>query len=228
MESTIFINEVQWLKRRRTSPTLLLCVMILFISFLALTCAPYNHSSLLKIPRVDVERAAAFSVLSVISWKCQDGVSTLLNQTTRMDIYSFIKNNPGLHFRALSNSLGIPIGVLQYHLGLLVNGGLLSTYRDGRYKRHFESKKFTKAEMQIISALRHETSRKILVALMKKPQTTHKDLAIQLNISSQALSWQMRFLEKMGFVRREMESVNVKYSLDETISAAIGRCVALF
>jgi len=201
--------------------------MIFFISFLALTCAPYYYNQLLKIPKVHVEKAMMFSVLSVFNWRANSESSTLLNQTTRMDIYNFIRDNPGIHFRALSNFLNMPIGVLQYHLGLLVNGGLLYTYRDGRYKRYFESKRFTETEMKVISALRHATSSKILAALLKNPQTTHKDLATQLDISSQALSWQMRCLEKIGLIKREVKSMNVKYSLDETICFTVDQCLTL-
>jgi len=201
--------------------------MIFFISFLALTCAPYNHNQLLKVPKVHIEGAMTYSVWVFFSGSSHNEISTLLNQTTRMNIYNFIKENPGIHFRALSNYLSMPIGVLQYHLGLLVNGGLLSTYRDGRYRRYFESKRFSETEMKAISILRHETAGKILAALLKKPRTTHRDLATELGISSQALSWQMRCLEKVGFIKREAESVNVKYSLGETISVVVGRCVTL-
>jgi len=177
------------LRHGRVSSTTLLLIMMFFISFLALTCAPYNHNMLLKVPKVHVEEAIKFSVWLIFGEISQSGVSTLLNQTTRMDIYSFIKDNPGIHFRALSDCLNLPIGVLQYHLSLLVDGGLLSTYRDGRYKRYFESKRFTETEMKVLSTLRHGTSGRILEVLLKKPRTTHKDLASQLNISSQALSW---------------------------------------
>jgi len=203
-------------EHRGTSSTALLLIMIFFFAFLALTCAPYNHGLLSKIPKVHVDEALMLPALSIFGRGFNEA-STLLNQTTRMDIYSFIKDNPGLHFRALSSFLGMPIGVLQYHLGLLVNGGLLSTYQNGRYKRYFESKRFTETEMKVISVLRNGTSGKILVALLEKPQMAHKDLALQLNISSQALSWQMRRLEKMGFIKRNVVGLNVKYSLDEAI-----------
>jgi len=209
-------------EHRRTSSTLLLLIIVFFFSFLALTCAPYNHGLLSTIPKVHVDEALMLPALSIFGSGFSEA-SILLNQTTRMDIYSFVINNPGIHFRALANSLSMPIGVLQYHLGLLVNGGLLSTYRDGRYKRYFESKRFTETEMKVISALRNGTSGKILVALFEKPQMTHKDLASQLNISSQALSWQMHRLEKMGLVKRNVEGLNVKYSLDETIYTTVSQ-----
>jgi len=215
------------LKRRRTSSTILFLIMIFFIAFLALTYAPYNHNLLVKVPKVHAEEAMKFSAWLVFSARGQGEASPLLNQTARVDIYNVIKSNPGIHFRALSNYLSMPIGVLQYHLGLLVNGGLLSTYRDGRYKRYFESWRFTETEMKVISIIRHETSGKILVALLKKPQITHKDLATQLNISSQALSWQMDRLEKMDFIKGNVEGLNVKYSLDETIYTTVSQFITL-
>jgi len=205
----------------------MLFILICFISFLALTCAPYNHNLLLRVPKIHVEEAMAYSAWLVFGGNSYYEPSTLLNQTTRMSIYDFIEENPGIHFRALSNYLSMPIGVLQYHLGLLVNGGLLSTYQYGRYKRYFVSKWFSETEMKAISILRHETSGKILTALLKKPRTTHKALAAELGISSQALSWQMRCLERTGFIKKEVESVNVKYSLDETNSVVVDRCLTL-
>jgi predicted transcriptional regulator len=210
---------------RRTSSTALLLIMIFFFAFLALTCAPYNYGLLSKIPRVHVDEALMLPAFSIFGGGLNgfNEASTLLNQTTRMDIYNFIIDNPGLHFRALSDYLSLPIGVLQYHLGLLVNGGLLSTHQDGRYKRYFESKRFTETEMKVISVLRNGTSGKILVALFEKPQVMHKELALQLNISSQALSWQMHRLEKMGLVKRNVVGLNVKYSLDETIYTTVSQ-----
>jgi predicted transcriptional regulator len=194
LEKHFFLVRVLWLKEHRgTSSTALLLIMIFFFSFLALTCAPYNHGLLSKISEVHVDEALMLPVLSIFGRSFNEA-STLLNQTTRMDIYNFIIDNPGFHFRALSDYLRLPIGVLQYHLGLLVNGGLLSTYQNGRYKRYFGSKRFTETEMKVISVLRNGTSGKILVALFKKPEMTHKDLALQLDISSQALSWQMHRL----------------------------------
>jgi predicted transcriptional regulator len=202
--------------------------MLFFISLMFFTCAaPYNHNQLLGISGLQIEGAIPFSAWPIFSDNAYDRASAVLNQTTRMDIYSFIKDNPGLHFRALSNCLGLPIGVLQYHLGLLVNRGLVSSYRSGRYKRYFESKKFTELEMKIISVLRNGTSGRILVSLLNKPQITHKDLAARLEISSQALSWQMNRLENTGLIRRSVEGLSVKYSLNDTIYATVSQC-ALF
>jgi predicted transcriptional regulator len=77
--------------------------------------------------------------------------------------------------------------------------------------------------MKVISLLRNGTSGKILTALFAKPQTTHKDLAARLSISSQALSWQMRRLEKMGVVSKSLDGLSVKYSLTEPVCSTISQ-----
>jgi len=211
------------LKARRASVVILLLIMISFISLMTLTHGSCSQNLLPKILKLNVEEATAFSAFSIFNSKGQSSASFLLNQTKRMDIYNLIKDNPGLHFRALSTFLNLPIGVLQYHLGLLVNGGLLSTFRDGRYKRYFESRRFKETEMRVISVLRNQTSGRILVSLFEKPETTHRELASKLNISSQALSWQMNRLKKINFVRIGVEGLNVKYSLDPAIAALVDR-----
>jgi predicted transcriptional regulator len=204
---------------------LILLMLIFFISYLALTCAPYDHNQLLKTPQLHVEKAAVFA--SFLFNRGDHAASTLLNQTTRMTVFNFIKDNPGFHFRAISDCLEMPIGVLQYHLSLLVNGGLISAYSDGRYKRYFESRKFTETEVKAISILRHETAGRILVTLVEKQCALHKELAVQLGISSQALSWQMNRLEEMGVIRKKAEGLEVKYTLDCEIRNAVQRFVSL-
>jgi len=169
----------------------------------------------------------AFVFTSFLFNSRENAASTLLNQTTRITVFEFIKDNPGLHFRAISQCLNMPFGVLQYHLGLLVDHGLISVHGDGRYKRFFESKKFTEAEMKTISTLRHRTSGKILISLLEKPQTTHKELSVKLGVSSQALSWHMNRLEKMGFIRKNVDSLKAEYSLDERTRGAVSHFAAL-
>lgn len=210
------------LGRRPSSATLILLMLLFFISYLALTSAPSNYGELGKMPQFQVEKAAFFA--SFLFSKGNGAASTLLNQTTRTVIFNFIRDNPGFHFRAIADALKMPIGVLEYHLGLLIGGGLVSEHQDGRFKRYFEAKKFTETEMKIISVLRHRVSGMILMALLRRPSTRHKDLAKQVNVSSQALSWQMKRLENMKLVRRSVDGLNVNYSLDETLGAIVDRC----
>ncbi len=158
---------------------------------------------------------------------CSNHVSHLLNQTTRLQIYNFIINNPGINFRGICNYLTLPIGVVQYHLAVLMKGGLISNRRDGRNKRYFESKKFSSIEKKIISVLRHETTAKILAILHDDESASHGKLAQRLNISSQALTWHMKQLKEESLVTGRAEGNTIKYSLDETCLDAIERCIKI-
>jgi predicted transcriptional regulator len=151
----------------------------------------------------------------------------LLNQTTRLQIYNFIIKNPGVNFRGICNSLTLPIGVVQYHLAVLMKGGLISNRRDGRNKRYFESKKFSSIEKKIISVLRHETAAKILAILHDDESATHGKLAQRLNISSQALTWHMKQLKEESLVTGRADGNTIKYSLDETYLDAIKQYIKI-
>jgi predicted transcriptional regulator len=162
---------------------------------------------------------------STILYETSVGKPPLLNQSTRLQIYSFVEANPGIHFRAVCSGLSIPIGVAQYHLGILTKTGLISFFQDGRYKRYFRSKSFRMKEMQVISVLRHKTAGKILRILTENQQLAHHDLASKLEISSQALSWQMARLKKMEIVESATESLEVNYSLNEENAEIIKWCL---
>jgi predicted transcriptional regulator len=153
--------------------------------------------------------------------------SPLLNQTTRLQIYNFITSNPGINFRGICNSLTLPIGVVQYHLAVLMKGGLISNRRDGRNKRYFESKKFSSIEKKIISVLRHETAAKILAILHDDKTASHGKLAQRLNISSQALTWHMKQLKEENLVTARADGATIKYSLDETRLDVIEQCMKI-
>jgi len=154
-------------------------------------------------------------------------VSPLLNQSTRLHIYNFIKGTPGTNFRGICNSLTLPIGVVQYHLAALMRGGLISNRRDGRNKRYFESKIFSSTEMKVISILRHQTVEKILTILCDEESMSHGKLAQRVKISSQALTWQMKRLRENDLVASLADGNSVKYSLDEVSAATVKNCINL-
>jgi len=200
-----------------------LAALIIVFSFFAVV---YSHNNSVPSPTDSniYDKAFLFPMSLIVGVNVNEK-SNLLNQSTRMSIYNFVKSNPGAHFRDLCNYLSLPIGVVQYHLGLLTRAGLLSARRDGRYKRYFENKRFTEAEVKIISILRHETAGKILAILVEKKAVFHRDLATQLKISSQALTWQINHLKKTGLIKSLTEGMRVKYFLKDEHGATVRRCM---
>ena len=152
---------------------------------------------------------------------------TPFNNGTRTQIYNYIEINPGVQFRGICAGLCIPVGLAQYHLGVLIKAGLVSFIRDGRYKRFFPAKKFSRKEMLTICLLRHKTARKIFEALLNKKQLSHGELANEVSITSQALTWQMKRVGKTQFVLQTNDRLKTIYSLDENSTPALTRYLAL-
>jgi DNA-binding transcriptional ArsR family regulator len=149
------------------------------------------------------------------------------NNGTRTQIYNFVKDNPGIQFRGICASLSLPVGLAQYHLGVLVKAGLVSFVRDGRYKRFFLSKKFSKKEMLMISLMWHKTARKILEVLLNRKQMSHGELAGDVSITSQALTWQMKRLGKTELILQANEGLKIIYSLDEASAPLLKKYMTL-
>jgi predicted transcriptional regulator len=153
--------------------------------------------------------------------------ASVFNNSTRVEIYDFIKANPGVQFRGICYELGLSIGLAEFHLGVLKKAGLISFFRDGRYKRFFESRKFSQKEIEIISLLRHHTTRSILKTVLEGKKISHSELACQLSITSQGLTWQMNRLKKDGVVQERKEGMKVIYSLEEAYAPMLTEIINL-
>ena len=197
------------------------------LSLVLLTLIIFPFLTLVN-PKVSVpDYSGSFVSQSLVQEMNNNQSASYLNQTTRVQIYSLITNNPGVNFRGICSSLALPIGVVQYHLAVLAKGELISNRRDGRNKRYFESKKFSSLEMKIISVLRHETVEKILRIVHDEEGVVHGKLAQRLDISSQALTWHMKKLKKDGIVTSLIDGMKVKYSIDKKHLATVKQCIDL-
>ena len=142
-------------------------------------------------------------------------------------IFNVIEANPGIHFRGICSILGLSIGVAQYHLGILTKAGLIYSFRDGRFKRFFNSQKFSSWELKIISLLRSKTTGIILTSLLKNRSVSHKNLVQQTEISSQALSWHMKQLKSLDMVDVNNDGIRNQYSLKQEKIETIAKCLQL-
>jgi len=143
------------------------------------------------------------------------GPPVLLNSSTRLAIFNYVTNKPGVHFRGICSGLGLPVGVAQYHLALLTKAGLLASARDRRYKRYIKAGRYSQEEVEVISAMRCGTAREILRALLEGQPTHHYELASTVKVTSQALTWQMKHLKASGLIEAETDSRKVTYTISE-------------
>jgi predicted transcriptional regulator len=140
----------------------------------------------------------------------------LSDNVTRTQISNFINSNPGVQFRAICSSLGLSIGVVQFHITILERTGIISSIRNGKYKRFFTAHQFSRKQMETIAALRLNTVRNILKTLLQRKNITHHQLAAQLSISSQGLTWQMNRLRETGLIQENRNHFNLTYAIEKT------------
>ena len=173
------------------------------------------HSGLRSYRAITIDEYCTLAFTPSINVQTINGQAAIAN-ATRDRILDYVSVNPGVQFRAICSGLCLPIGLAQYHLGVLIKSGLVSFVRDGRYKRFFISNKFSKRQMATICLLRHRTARRIIEVLMCKRQLSHGRLACEVSITSQALTWQMKSLCNTEFVLQANDGLKVIYQLDES------------
>ena len=154
-------------------------------------------------------------------------VGQILNSSTRLMIYDYVLRNPGIHFRGICGGLSLTVGVVQYHLERLTGQGILTFRKDKRYKRYFETMKFSEDEMKVLSTLRKETARMTISILLETPRMTHGALASTLGISSQGLTWLIGRLKEGGIVETENTSRSVRYSINDENRETLYNCLRI-
>jgi predicted transcriptional regulator len=198
--------------RRIRAQTSFIVLMVLSVSILGSMLKDDEHPLQVGLAGIGVDWASIFrSPLGIVSEPLDHPV--LLNSSTRLVIFNFVTSNPGVHFRGICKSLGLPVGVAQYHLALLTNAGLLVSYRDRRYKRYLEAGRYSSEEVEVISAMRGGTAREILRALLEGQPTPHCELASTVEVTSQALTWQMKHLRASGLIEAKTDSRKVTYKI---------------
>lgn len=147
-------------------------------------------------------------------------------QSTRMDILRFVEDNPGSHFRLICSSLGLCIGVVQYHVRRLEEEGQVYSKQFGRYRRFYQSNVFDSKSMIIISMLRIGTVRSIVRVLLDEGSVRHTVLADRVGVSSQALSWYIKRLSEAGLVSSTVEE-GLRYTINVDSQEMITRCLEI-
>ncbi len=126
-----------------------------------------------------------------------------LELENRKRIFECIRNSPGIHFREIQRRTNLPIGVLEYHLNYLVDRSLLTLDKQESFSRYFPSGQVSADKQRILSALRQEIPRGIMLYLMSHPGATHGEVLTNFSISGGTLSYHIKKLVGRGVVRLE-------------------------
>lgn len=118
-------------------------------------------------------------------------------------IQQIIEKNPGIQFREIMRSSGLKNGVLSHYLGKLEKNGIIKANRGPRQVR-FYSPQITEAESVVIKALRKQTPRDLLLALVENEGLEFSELVKTVKKSPSTVSLYLSQLV-------EDELVEIKY-----------------
>jgi predicted transcriptional regulator len=153
--------------------------------------------------------------------------NSLLDHPVRGAIYRCIRACPGIHLRALSATLGTPMGTLRYHLDLLYQNHKVTVLQeDGRLMFYENSGTYTLTQQRLLKHLRSPTTRQILCEVLRQPGMSRKEVAETVGISGPAVYWHMKKLEEDGFVREERSGRATRYFIGAAVAGDLAAWTA--
>lgn len=120
---------------------------------------------------------------------------------TRERIRSAIAADPGIHFRALGRSLGLPPGQIQHHVRRLRRSDAVVEEAHGG-RTHYYPPTFDAWERRAIAALRRETARDVVVHLLEHGDSRPAAVAESVGVARSTLEWHLETLVEAGVVEK--------------------------
>ena len=124
-----------------------------------------------------------------------------------LQIQQIIEENPGIQFREIMRTSGLKNGVLSHYLGKLEKNGIIKVIRGPRQVRFFPPR-ITDDESIVIKALRKQTPRDLLLALITEDGLEFSELVKEVKKSPSTVSLYLSQLVEDGLV--EIKTVNLK------------------
>ncbi len=127
---------------------------------------------------------------------------------TRRRLHAFVEAHSGVSYSELRRAFGVANGVLSYHLRILEELGWIRSIRSGSRRRYFSGMH----GLPPVSTLLPTVQGSLLETLQRTPGLSQAELARRLRLARQAVSYNMRRLVRLGFVRRTSPALRSAYA----------------
>ena len=127
-------------------------------------------------------------------------------------IQQIIEQNPGIQFREIMRSSGLKNGVLSHYLGKLEKNGIIKVNRGPRQVR-FYPPQITEAESVVIKALRKQTPRDLLLALIENDGLEFSELVKAVKKSPSTVSLYLSQLVEDELVEIKYVQIKKRYHI---------------
>ncbi len=127
-------------------------------------------------------------------------------------LQQIIEQNPGIQFREIMRSSGLKNGVLSHHLGKLEKSGIIKVIRGPRQSR-FYSPQITEEESIVIKALRKQTPRDLLLALIENDGLEFSQLVKAVKKSPSTVSLYLSQIVEDELVETKLVDLKKRYHI---------------
>jgi predicted transcriptional regulator len=145
----------------------------------------------------------------------EGGPSNVLDLDTRKEIFEYVESNPGVHFNQLKRDLDMETGLLQHHLETLEEYDVLVSEEHQGRRRVFVAQALGEAERAVLSSLRYETTRQILLFLLEEGPARNGELAESAGVSPPTVSWHVSRLVEDGVVTEVADGRTTLYAVED-------------
>ena len=134
----------------------------------------------------------------------------MIDRTQKLQ--ELIDTNPGIQFREIMRSSGLKNGVLSHYLKKLEDNGVVRVMRGPRQVRYY-SPNITEEESIVIKALRKETPRDLLLALIKDDGLEFTELVKEVKKSPSTVSLYLSKIVADGLVEIKVVELKKRYHI---------------
>ena len=127
------------------------------------------------------------------------GKKNILELPIRRKIYRIVNKYAGCHFREIERKSGLSTGLVKYHLDYLTKYDIIKQEKIGNNVRYF-TRELSDEEKRILSLLRTESYRKIIICLISNGESSHKKISDFVALSPSTVSWHLKRLVKEGVI----------------------------
>jgi len=143
-----------------------------------------------------------------------EGIDNILLLSTRRAIYQFISKSPGFHLREISRRLHIPLTTVKYHLHVLTKRELIKEKKEGRYLRYYAINTVGSHDKKLISLLRLDIPRIIILYLLIHYWSTQVDISNSFHKHPTTIEYYLKKLMDVGLIE-QVKPVDGKIYRDE-------------
>ncbi|MEN6611078.1 MAG: winged helix-turn-helix transcriptional regulator [Methanoregulaceae archaeon] len=150
--------------------------------------------------------------------------TNVLDQAIRSRIYTYIRENPGIHLHGLREEMDLKMGTLRYHLRVLLLTHKITLAEDASSVRFYENNgTYSPDEQRVLKHLRNSTTREILEILVRHPDATRKEIAGELGLAGPSVTWHMKRLEDDQIITTRHAGRTIAYEIRPMVAGILAQ-----